>query len=382
MHNSRGVGFFYNPGSTSVEVCIARIDEFLETGEFLYRDKTSIPTGVTAEVQFGMISPLALDNGLFNPSEIVVVGTRGAVLDGAKPGVTIIDDRVIAEITAGRVGTIHPCNNAPLFGHELARILTAEHQPKDGPERTVKAYFADPVSSIDPEYLAEATITGHPDLRVKGYGHYLNMREIIRRHAAHKGIPVEQVNAIIVHAGGGITVATVRNGKIIVVNNANEAGPYSDGRPGSLPTLDFAGWLWSQFTTGKQLADVQAYLLKKCGLFGIAGVADFKEAEKKFAAGDPQVTQALNAFFFHIAEEIAKRMVAADFSQSHTPDLILTGGIAHSELLQTGITKWLGDEVRESTFVYPGSFEMESLARQVFQAHLGQVPVNTFTPLI
>ncbi|MFH1207601.1 MAG: hypothetical protein V1668_03265 [Patescibacteria group bacterium] len=377
----RRVGFFYNPGSTSDEVCAAYVDEFLKTGKFIYRLKRQIPKGTTNKQRFELIAPLALDHDLFRPEDIVVIGTRGAILDGAQPGVTVIDDTVIKAITDGKVGTPHICNEAPRFGYILAQILNDQHQPTDRRERTVSAYFADPVSSIDPEYIPEATITGHPALRVKGYGHYLNLREVIRRYAADENTETEHVHAIIVHAGGGISVAAVRNGKIVAINNANEAGPFSDGRPGSLPTLEFANWVWQQFSNGKSLVDIQTFLLKQCGLFGLAGVNDFKEAVAKAEAGDTHVQEMLSAFYFHITEEIAKRLVVCDMRIEKDPALILTGGIAQSDAFLEGILRWTGNDAREHIRVYPGSFEMEALARQVFQAYLGEVPVNTYIPL-
>ncbi|MFH0805144.1 MAG: hypothetical protein V1916_03035 [Patescibacteria group bacterium] len=373
-----------NPGSTNDEYWAADVDTFLDTGEFVARQQVPVDRNATADDHAELFEAFVLQNDQFSDQEVVVVGTRGAILPGALPGVTLITQSIVDLINAGRFATVHPCNTAPVIGFQLAEDLNELDRVMEAPIRDVRTYFADPISSVEPDYLPEATICGHPGLRIPGYAHYLNMREVIRRHAAARSIPVDQLHCILVHAGGGISVAAVKYGRIVAVNNANEAGPFTD-RVGGVPTLEFLRWVYEQVAAGKQLEHLQAYLTKSCGLPGLTGGLDYPAALAKAAGGDADTKRILSAMYFHIAEEIYKRVVVftgdATISENSSLDLVITGGMAHAPEFTEGIFVWLNGNGRfhgDVMFRYPGSFEAESLTRQVIQAYHGQVPVHEY----
>ena len=63
-------------------------------------------------------------------------------------------------------------------------------------------------------------------------------RQVARRTAVDLGKTIEEANLVIAHLGGGISIAPLKKGKIVDVNNANEQGPFSPERAGGLPAGD------------------------------------------------------------------------------------------------------------------------------------------------
>ena len=66
--------------------------------------------------------------------------------------------------------------------------------------------------------------------------HALNQKAIARRFAKEQGTQYENLDLIICHLGGGISVALHLHGRAIDANNALDGeGPFSPERAGTLP---------------------------------------------------------------------------------------------------------------------------------------------------
>ena len=91
-----------------------------------------------------------------------------------------------------------------------------------------------------------AWISGHPSLKEFAW-HALNQKAVARKAAIEKfGKKYDEVNFVVVHLGGGISVGAHRKGRVIDVNNAlNGEGPFSPERTGSLPAAQLVKMCFS-----------------------------------------------------------------------------------------------------------------------------------------
>ncbi|GKT31224.1 putative multi-domain containing protein, partial [Aduncisulcus paluster] len=115
----------------------------------------------------------------------------------------------------------------------------------------VEAYIADPVA-VD-EFDEVARISGMPDIKRKSLLHALNIRAIAHSVAADKGVHINDLNLVVAHLGGGISVVPMKKGRMIDANNANEMGPFSPERTGGLPVGDIVKMCFSGEYTMKTL---------------------------------------------------------------------------------------------------------------------------------
>lgn len=81
-----------------------------------------------------------------------------------------------------------------------------------------RAFIADP--GVVDELEEVARITGSPLMPRITIWHALNQKAIARRYAAEHGTRYEDLDLIVCHLGGGISVAVHRHGRAVDANNA------------------------------------------------------------------------------------------------------------------------------------------------------------------
>jgi butyrate kinase len=168
------------------------------------------------------------------------------------------------------------------------------------------------------------------------------------------GKKIDQVNLIVAHLGGGVTVAALKKGKTIDANNALQSGPFTPERAGTLPMLEFAEWC---FLEGTNLEQVQRRMVGGGGLVAYLGTNNCEEIEKRIEAGDKKAKTVYEAMIYQIACEIGARAVAL---KGEINAIVLTGGLAKSEMLVNKLKEWIS--FLGKVLVYPGEDEMEALA--------------------
>lgn len=225
-------------------------------------------------------------------------------------------------------------------------------------------YVTDP-STID-QMLPEAHVTGNPEFYKRAAFHALNHRAVARKAAAELGRAYENVNLIVVHMGGGISIGAHRHGRIIDVNDAtgDGDGPFSPDRAGTLPTGQLVHYC---FTSGKTEAEVFRMLKGDAGVKSYLGTADMREVEKMVDAGDEQATLVFNAMVHQIIREIGSCYAVLD---CEVDAIVFTAGMANSNKLINAIAKHVG---KMGPFLrYPGGFENEALALGAYRVLSGQ----------
>jgi len=346
-----------NPGSTSTKVAI-----FNQEGKEIFNETISHSTEelsqfkslleqcpVRKKIILNTLKKKKID---FNSLRAII--GRGGVLKALEAGTYEVNNKLINDLKNSPIE--HASNLGGIIAHEIAE------------EIAVPAYIADPVS-VD-EFTDIARISGLKEIERKSLLHTLNIRANAFRYAKEQGKKFEELNLIVAHLGGGISIAPIKKGKIIDVNNANDGGPFSPERTGSLPNKALIHLCYSGEYSEKELYKL---ITHQGGLVSYLGTNDLREVMKKIDQGDKYAELIFEGMCYQIAKEIG---AMAAVLKGKVEAIILTGGIAHSKILVNKIkdyTSWIAPVV-----VYPGEEEMKALAQAVIRAIDGVEKVKTY----
>ena len=291
-----------------------------------------------------------------------IVG-RGGLLHPIPGGVYEVNDAMLHDIIHAK--RTHPCNLGCLIAHELAVMLPG-----------CRAFIADP--GVVDELDDIARISGMPDLPHLAFWHALNQRAIGRRFAAdltaqHPDRPVRyaDLNLIICHMGGGISVGTHRLGRAVDVPNALDGdGPFAPERAGNVDAGQLIELCYAH-PDGKE--EIKRRICGKGGLVAHLGTTDIPAIERRIAEGDQHAELVLNAMIYRIAKEIG---AAAVVLYGQIDAILLTGGMARSAYITSRLTERVS--FLAPVHIYPGEDEMEALAHNAWAALRGLVEVKVY----
>src|SRR5690606_34258830 len=165
-----------------------------------------------------------LDNEGINISKLSAVCGRGGLLKPIQGGTYKVNDEMLNDLRIGYAGQ-HASNLGGILAYEIASALN------------IPPYIVDPVvvDELDPI----ARISGFEMIERKSIFHALNQKAVARRVAKDFGKNYEEMNLIVTHMGGGVTVGVHKNGKVVDVNNGLHGdGPFSPERAGTVPAGD------------------------------------------------------------------------------------------------------------------------------------------------
>lgn len=201
--------------------------------------------------------------------------------------------------------------------------------------------------------------------------HALNQRAIARRFAKEQRTKYEDLDLIVCHLGGGISVAVHRHGRAIDANNALDgSGPFSPERAGTLP----AGQLIDLCHSGRFTNDeLKKRISGRAGLAAHLGTTDIPTVIRSIEAGDHHAKLILDAMIYNIAKEIG---AAATVLYGKADAILLTGGIAHSDYVISRLKERIS--FIAPVYVYPGEDELEALALNALGALRGELPIQVY----
>lgn len=336
-----------NPGSTSTKIAVFTGHELLHEleithpAEELARFKSNLE-----QIDYRFETVLsAMKNWKLAPTELDAAIGRGGPLKPLKGGVYAVGENLLADLQSGKL-----VDHASILGGLIACRIAENGK--------IPAFIADPVS-VD-EFDDIARISGHPDLPRLSLSHALNIKAVVAEVASEAGKKPDQVNYVVAHLGGGISIAAHRQGRQVDVNNANDAGPFSPERCGTLP---LAGLLKLCFSGKYDLPTLKKILVGKSGLLGHLGTPDCREISKKIEAGDEKARLVLEAMAYQIAKEIG---AMATVLKGQVDAIILTGGVAHNPY----VVNWVRERVSfiAPVIVKPGQNELKALAAHAVAA--------------
>lgn len=330
-----------NPGSTSTKIALFQ-DEMCLWKEVIQHPDSEIRAfdKVGDQYRYRLETILqTLETKGYKLEELDAIVGRGGLLRPMSGGTYLVDEELVEECHQAPGGE-HASNLGAILAYHLALPLQ------------IPAYIVDPVAVDEMEPVAR--LSGHPELPRVSQSHALNMKAVARKVARDLGKIYQDINLVIAHLGGGISVTPHQKGKMIDVNNANNEGPFSPERCGTLPSAQLVKLCFSGRYTEKQ---VLTKVLKEGGLYAYLGTKNAQEAENRMIAGDNQARLALEAMCYQIAKEIGAMSTVLC---GKVDRIVLTGGIAHSAYITEEIKRRVS--FIAPVVVVPGEEEMESLA--------------------
>jgi butyrate kinase len=232
-----------------------------------------------------------------------------------------------------------------------------------------KAFVVDPVSVDEFEPLAR--YAGHPLFHRKSLSHALNIHAAAHRASKEIGKNITESSVVVAHLGGGISVAPVRGGRIIDVNDAASDGPFSPERAGGLPLQQFVTLC---FSGAYSMHEVRSMVMGTGGLTAYLGTNSAVEVERRIEGGDQKAREVYEAMAYQIAKEIGGMGTVL---AGRVDAVILTGGLATSTLL----VNWIMQRVKfiGPLLVYPGEHELEALAFGALRVLRGEEEPKEYT---
>ncbi|WP_200800524.1 butyrate kinase [Proteiniborus sp. DW1] len=340
-----------NPGSTSTKVALYDGKEKVFTNKIEHpRTELDKYHNIIDQYDYrlNLIVEWLKEVGISTSTLKATVG-RGGMLRPIPAGTYLVTDVMIKDLK-DCVGGEHASN--------LGAILAKGIADNEG----IKAFIVDPVAVDEMDDIAR--ISGMPDIQRKSQLHALNIKAVSHRYARENNRNLKDINLIIAHLGGGISVAPLKRGRTIDVNNANEMGPLSPERTGQLPVGELVKMCYSGKYTYNE---IKTKIKGRGGLTAYLGTNDAKEAEERAKNGDENAKLVFMAMAYQISKEIG---AMATTLYGKVDAIILTGGLAHSKTLTDKIqsmTRFIAPVV-----LYPGEDELEALNEGVLRVLEGE----------
>lgn len=351
-----------NPGSTSTKIAVFENEDLLFEENLSHSSDQIAQFGCVAD-QFGfrknaILETLKAKN--FDIDTIDVIVGRGGLLYPVESGVYEVNDAMKVDLKSAPNGE-HASNLGGLIADDLAKAIG----------HGVRAFIADPV--VVDELDEVARVSGHPLFERTSIFHALNQKAIGRAYAKKVGKKYEELNLIIAHMGGGISVGAHKKGKVVDVNNALDGeGPFTPERSGTLPIGAIVN---ACFSGNYSKIEMKEMVKGKGGLVAHLGTNDVRTAIAKYKEGDKHTILILNAMCYNVAKTIGAMAVAL---KGEVDAIIITGGIANNkETLMPIIvdhTKFIAP-----VEIYAGEDEMLALALNGFRVVSGETEPRIYT---
>lgn len=343
-----------NPGSTSTKIAVYHNAKpvFLKS---ILHDPQELSNYQRISDQYEFRKEIILKElkaSHINIEIVEVIVGRGGLVHPIESGVYHINDRLRHDLLEGVMGE-HASNLGGLIAYSIAQTLP-----------NCKAFIADPV--VVDELQDVARIAGHPVFHRYSIFHALNQKATARAYARLMNRKYEDLNLVIAHLGGGVSVGAHRKGKVIDVNQALDGeGPFSPERSGTLPSGALAKLCFSGEYT---LDEIKRMITGGGGYVAYMNTNSAYEVELMAQDGDDKARLIQDAMSYQIGKEIAAMCAVL---HGEVDAIILTGGISHNPMVVEFIKKMVA--FMAPVVIYPGEDEMHALAMNGLMVLKGEI---------
>lgn len=349
-----------NPGSTSTKFAVfSNTTCILEKTIRHEFDEISVFSSVIDQFDFRkklIVEALKKESSVRFDDIQYVIG-RGGITHPLASGIYEVNQKMLDDLRSCKYG-VHASSLGALLAFDIAKLM-----------KKAKAYIADPTVTDELEDIAR--ITGHPNFVRKSIFHALNQKAIAREHAEKIGRNYEDLNLIVAHLGGGISVGAHKHGRIVDVNNALDGeGPFSPERSGTLP----AGQVIDLCFSGKYTKEELLHMVNGGGGFvAYLGTNDGKSIKERAAAGDQKCLYYQNAMGYQIAKAIGEM---ATVLEGKIDGILFTGGVAYNAALLEYIRPRIS--FIAPIYIYGGEDELKALAQNVWLMVQGKLALQEY----
>jgi butyrate kinase len=182
-----------NPGSTSTKLAIFDDTHNIKT-EVLRHDPAKIKSfkKIVDQKQYrtDLISDFLKQNNI-NTKNLAAVVARGGLLHPMSSGTYLVNEAMIKDLSSGFYGE-HASNLGGIIAYEYSQTYN------------IPAFIVDPV--VVDELSDIARVSGTDLFQRKVIFHALNHKAVARRYAKEQNKQYEELDLIVCHLGGGITI--------------------------------------------------------------------------------------------------------------------------------------------------------------------------------
>ena len=347
-----------NPGSTSTKASLYENDDEVWRANIEHTaEQLDAFESVGEQGPFrrdAVLSALA-EAGRSTSKLDAVVGVGGVGLAGIPYGTYAVNETMLDDAKQGK-HAVHPNNLGVIIADEIARTCGAQ------------AYAAGMASSE--EFQEVAHVGGFKETPRRCCVHMLNTKEVALRHAASLGKRYDEMNLVIAHVGGGITVAAHRRGKVVDgTDGVDQEGPMSPNRPGTVRLISFMKLLAS-----KTAAEQKKLVSSQGGFVSHLGTNDARKVRQMAKDGDEYAALVYDALLYQVGGWIGHM---AAVLKGEVDGVILTGGLMNDEYAANYVkdmVEWIAP-----VSVYPGELEGEALASAALRVLRGEEALLEYT---
>ena len=332
-----------NPGSTSTKIGVFE-DETLLFEETLRHSTEEISqyASIVDQKDFRKnIIVNLLNEKNFDINSLNMVVGRGGMLKPIPGGTYAVTDELLEDLKIGKQGQ-HASNLGGILAREIGDSIGAP------------SFIVDPV--VVDEMMPIARYSGVPELPRTSVFHALNQKAVAKRYANEIGKAYTDLNLIVVHMGGGVSVGAHKNGRVVDIFNALDGdGAFSPERAGSVPSGALIKMCFSGKYTEKE---VYKKIVGNGGFNAYMGTNDMRDVEKAVLAGDEKAIEYRDAFILQVAKDMGSMACVLD---GKVDQIVVTGGIAYDKGVVAGLrerAEWIAPFT-----VYPGEDELLALVQ-------------------
>ena len=347
-----------NPGSTSTKVSLFENENSLFE-KSLFHDAPELLKypHVNGQIPFryGVILDMLHEEGV-DPRSIDVFVGRGGSAQTQPGGVTIVDQKLYDDTEAAVGGSEHPAKLGVMLAWKFAREFGRE------------AYTLNP-TNVD-EYGDYARLTGIRGLYRVSHSHVLNQKAVAEAHAASLGKKYEDMNFIVGHIDGGITVSAHDHGRMVDGNmGADGEGAFTPTRIGSVPVLQLLDYIEAH-----SVEEVRLMCSRAGGFVSLFGTSNSDTIHELKEQGDPKATLVWNTMIYQIGKMIGAMSAPL---RGKVDAILLTGGLMRFSDIAEGLRDYCGWIA--PIHVYPGEMEQEALALGVLKVLRGEAKAMVYS---
>ncbi|WP_296647533.1 butyrate kinase, partial [Romboutsia sp. 13368] len=334
-----------NPGSTSTKIAVYDNEKQLLVKTINHRiEDLEIYERIQDQFEMRKDEVLkSLKENDINLNSISAIVGRGGLLPPVKSGAYLVNEEMIDRLV-NRPILEHASNLGAIIAYEISKPLG------------IDAYIYDSVS-VD-ELTDVARLSGVKDMDRECLSHALNSRAMAIKYAKNNNKKYEELNLIVAHLGGGISLSVHEKGKMVDIVSDDE-GPFSPERSGRVPCKKLIDRCFSgNYTHREMLKTIRG----KGGISSYLGTVDVREVEEMINEGNEEAKLVHDAMTYQIAKGIGE---LATVVCGNVDAIILTGGMAYSKLITDNISKRV--EFISEVCVMPGENELESLSQGILR---------------
>jgi len=349
-----------NPGSTSTKIAVynGSSPKFIQT---LRHSTEELVKYAMVTDQFSFRKEIIieqLDNEEIDINSIKIVMGRGGLLKPVESGIIEVNQLMLEDLSSCKYGE-HASNLGGMIAYDIVKDIEG-----------ARAFIANPV--VVDEFDDKARFSGHPLMPRKSIFHALNQKAVARQHSKSILRRYEELNLIVVHLGGGITVGAHKKGRVVDVNQGLDGdGPFSPERSGTLPVGDLVRLCFSGKYTQKEIMKM---IKGEGGIVAYLKTNNAQKVSQMAADGDEYAKLVYDAMAYQVAKEVG---AMGSVLQHDIDGILITGGIAYDKYFTNQIISYV--HRMAPVHIYPGEDEMEALAANGLRVLKGEAVVRQYT---